>query len=236
MKHLHCQEKDQFRKLFHQESIDRFEDRFQVLEAFLNTEHHVTAGELHDILHTQGSDLSLDFVQDTLRLLCHFGFAQKNRFEDGYIRYEHKHIGQHHDHLICTKCGSIVEFEDPQLESLQAEIAARYGFLPLQHKTELYGLCSICRKERSDLIPLVLAKAGERLVIREFTGGAGAKVRLMSMGLRVGDELEVITNINKGQIALAIDCRRFVIGRGLAQKIFVSPDTGKKERHECREP
>jgi len=46
---------------------------------------------------------------------------------------------------------------------------------------------------------------------------------------------EIITNINKGQIAVAVDCRRYVIGRGLAQKIFVSPAEKTSEHHECNE-
>jgi len=235
MKQLHHQEKEQFKTLFHQENIDRLEDRYEVLEAFLNTEHHVTAGDLFDTLAGQGSHLTLEFIQETLRLLCHFGFALKNRFENGHVRYEHRHIGHHHDHLVCTKCLSIVEFENQELENLQTQIAARHGFHPLQHKTELYGICPNCQKDRSGLTPLILAKAGERLVIREVGGGSGARMRLMTMGLRVGDVLEVITNISKGQIAVAVDCRRYVIGRGLAQKIFVTPAEKTGDHHECRE-
>ncbi len=235
MKQLHCQEKEQFQKLFRQENIDRLEDRFRVLDVFLSTEHHVTASDLFEIMANQGSDLTLDFVQDTLRLLCHFGFAQKNRFENGHVRYEHRHIGHHHDHLICTKCLSIVEFGDRELENRQVQIASDHGFHLLQHKTELYGICAKCQKDRGDLTPLTLAKSGERLVIREVSGGAGARMRLMTMGLRVGDVVEIITNINKGQIAVAVDCRRYVIGRGLAQKIFVSPAEKTSEHHECNE-
>jgi Fur family ferric uptake transcriptional regulator len=73
-------------------------------------------------------------------------------------------------------------------------------------------------------MPLDMARPGERLTIIDFNGGAGARMRLMTMGLRVGDTIEVITNINEGQIALAMGNRRLVLGRGLAQKIIVRPD------------
>jgi Fur family ferric uptake transcriptional regulator len=63
-------------------------------------------------------------------------------------------------------------------------------------------------------------------VIREITGGANVRLRLMSMGLRQGDAIEVITNNNQGQLAIAADLKRYVLGRGLAQKIVVEP-TGR---------
>jgi Fur family ferric uptake transcriptional regulator len=68
-----------------------------------------------------------------------------------------------------------------------------------------------------------MARQGEHLIIKDFTGGAGARMRLLTMGLRVGDELDVITSPSKGQMVIAVDCRRYVIGRGLAQKVLVEP-------------
>ncbi|MEJ2284328.1 MAG: hypothetical protein P8X85_12115 [Desulfobacterales bacterium] len=63
MKQVHLQEKRQFKKLFKQEHIDNFEDRFKVLEAFLQTEKHVTVEEVHQLLQTNGWDLEPDFVR-----------------------------------------------------------------------------------------------------------------------------------------------------------------------------
>jgi Fur family ferric uptake transcriptional regulator len=68
-----------------------------------------------------------------------------------------------------------------------------------------------------------MAKPGERLVLKEFSGGIGARTRLLSMGLRLGDKIEVITNNRQGQLAIAADYKRYVLGRGLAQKILVEP-------------
>ena len=92
MKHLHNQEKEQFRKLFKQENIDNFEDRFKVLEVFLQNENHLTAGELTELLKEEGYIVEPDFVRDTLKLMCRFGFAKKNRFDNGQVRYEHRHL------------------------------------------------------------------------------------------------------------------------------------------------
>ena len=223
MKRVHSQEKEQFKKLFKQENIDAFEDRFKILDVFLQTESHLTVRELVQLLDESGYTFTHDFVRDTLKLMCRFGFARKNRFYNGEARYEHRHLGHHHDHMICTKCKNIYEFEDEQLENMQAQIAAAYNFHMLQHKMEIYGICSKCLKDHIQPMPLIHAKQGERLEIKEFTGGASARMRLLSIGLRLGDKIDIITNINKGQMVVSVDYNRYVLGRGLAQKILVEP-------------
>ncbi len=223
MKQIHIQEKKQFKKLFKQEQIDSFEDRFKVLEVFLQKEQHVTIDELVKLLDQNGWQLDPDFVRETMKLMCRFGFAHQSRFDNGAIRYEHRHLGQHHDHMICTRCRKIIEFQEDLLEDLQIKIAAVQGFHMLQHRMEIYGICAQCLMNRIQLMPLIMAKAGERLVLKEFSGGVGARSRLLSMGLRLGDEIEVITNNSQGQMAIAADYKRYVIGRGLAQKILVEP-------------
>lgn len=223
MKQIHIQEKEQFKKLFKQEQIDNFEDRFKVLEVFMQTEKHVTIEEMVELLNRAGWRLEHEFVRETMKLMCRFGFAQQSRFDNGDLRYEHRHLGQHHDHMVCTKCKKIIEFGNEQLEELQIKIAATQGFHMLQHKMEIYGICDTCLKDRIQLMPLVMARPGERLVLKDFEGGIGARMRLMSMGLRLGDEIEVISNNNHGQIAIAADYKRYVLGKGLAQKIRVEP-------------
>lgn len=220
---IHKQEKEQFQKLFAQEHIDRIEDRFKILDTFLQTEGHVTEKELRNRLDQNSLGFDSEFIRETLKLMCRFGFALKQKFDNGLIRYEHLHLGQHHDHIVCTKCKKISEFENPQMEQLQAQIAGQYGFHILQHKMEIYGICSDCLKERMNLISLISAKPGERLIIKELSGGTSAKMRLMSMGLRIGDEVEVITNLDKAQVVVAVNYNRYAIGRGLAQKIMVEP-------------
>jgi len=223
MRRVHSREKEQFKQLFKQENIDEFEDRFKILEVFLQTERHLTVSELIQLLDESGYTFAPDFVRDTLKLMCRFGFASKNRFYNGEVRYEHRHLGQHHDHMICTKCKQIYEFEDEQIENMQVQIAAAYNFHMLQHKMEIYGICSKCLKDHIQPMPLIHAKQGERLEIKEFTGGASARMRLLSMGLRVGDKIDIITNLNKGQMVVSVDYNRYVLGRGLAQKILVEP-------------
>jgi len=220
MKQIHLREKQQFLRLFEQEAIDHIEERFQVLDTFLQTERHLTADELIRLLKKNGASLEPDFIKETLEMMLRFGFAQQNRFDNGDIRYEHLHLGQHHDHIICTKCHSVIEFENTLLEELQTRIAVEHGFHMLQHKMEIYGLCKKCQTARLRIMPLLMARQGERLTIHSLSGGRKACMRLMTMGLREGDIIEIIAN-NDGQLVIALDCKRYVLGRGLAQKIMV---------------
>ena len=221
MQHIHVQEEDQLKKLFDQEGVTQLEERIKIMAVFLQTEKHLSAAELIDLVRKNGMDLEPEFVIDTLKLMCRYGFAQQHAFDNGVFRYEHRHLGQHHDHMVCTKCKKIIEFQNDQIENLQVSVTATHGFHMLQHKMEIYGICSKCLKKRMDFIPLMAARQGERLIIKNFTGGAGSRMRLMSMGLRVGDEVDIITNLNQGQLVIAVENKRLVMGRGLAEKIMV---------------
>lgn len=223
MKQIHSKEKQQFRELFLQEKIDRFEDRYAILDVFLQIEGHVTIPDMIAALEAVSRDFPEAFVRDTMQLMCRYGFAHENRFGNGEPRYEHRHLGQHHDHMICTKCGRIVEFTEDTLESLQEKIATDYGFHLLQHRMELYGICDTCRKERVPRLPLIVARPGERVTLMEITGGTGTRMRLMAMGLRVGDVLDIITNMGEGQVVVAVAGKRYALGRGLSRKIVVAP-------------
>jgi len=226
---IHEQEKRQLVRLFEREGIDQIDRRMAVLDAFLGLEGHVTLTELLTALERAGNVFEPDFVKKTLKLLCRYGFASKKEFKGQPSRYEHRHLGRHHDHLICNKCDKIVEFENQQMERIQAEIAALHGFHMLQHRMEIYGLCSDCLKERVALMPLTHAHEGEHGIIEEFLGGTGAQLRLATLGLRRGDQVEVITNSGEGQVVVAINQTRLAMGRGIANKIMVKPTGTRKE-------
>jgi Fur family ferric uptake transcriptional regulator len=104
------------------------------------------------------------------------------------------------------------------------EVAARYGFHMLQHRMDIYGLCLDCLSIRQRLAPLAAAKPGEKVVIREISGGRTRRARLASMGLRPGDIIEIIANSGQGRIILGHRHTRLAIGRGVAQVIMVALD------------
>jgi Fur family ferric uptake transcriptional regulator len=215
-------EKANFRALLESITLDRVQERLEILDVFLDTEDHVTVEELLSLLNARGFQLERDFVRRSMDGMVDLGFAQREAFKDQPIRYEHRHIGRHHDHLICTKCGKIMEFASDEMEGLQEAIASRAGFLMLQHKMEIYGLCAQCLGKRRSLLPLLLAKTGERVVIKEMTGGTMPRARLAAMGLRPGDEIEIIKNDGQGRLILAHGTTRLALGKGVASKILVS--------------
>lgn len=227
MKNTHEHEKKQFVRLFQTQGLDRFNERFQVLEAFLKLDHHVTGREICEQLRADGVELSEDFVATSMEHLCRFGFASKVEFDaKDEVLYEHRHLGVHHDHMICTKCGAILEFKDEVLEAQQQSVAEAYGFHMLQHKMDIYGICADCLAQRQDLVPLNKARTGEKLIVKSLEAGKQMQLRISSLGLRVGDEVEVVSSGFGGQVVIAAKESRLVIGNGMAQKIWVEPLAG----------
>jgi len=117
-----------------------------IVDAFFEGASHMTIEDLLAEVRTRDKGIGYATVYRTLKLLAECGVASERRFGDGLSRYElADDASAHHDHLICVSCGKIVEFEEPRIEALQEEIAARYGFAVTSHKHEMYGTCPECR-------------------------------------------------------------------------------------------
>ena len=84
---LHKQEKEQFCKLFNQDHVTDFEDRFAVMEAFMQTDDHISSADMVERLDNLGHPLEPEFVRDTLKLMCQYGFASKQQFDNGETAY-----------------------------------------------------------------------------------------------------------------------------------------------------
>lgn len=120
--------------------------RTLILEIFYSAGGHMSAEELLERVRAEDPKISQATVYRTLRLLTECGLAEARNFGDGQTRYEIA-SDDHHDHLICTQCGDIVEFEDPEIEALQERVARAHGFQLTHHKMELYGICPRCRPD-----------------------------------------------------------------------------------------
>jgi Fur family ferric uptake transcriptional regulator len=116
-----------------------------IVETFFSGSPHVTIEDLLTEVRSQDRGIGYATVYRTLKLLAECGVASERRFGDGLSRYELADDDDHHDHLICTACGSITEFEEPKIERLQDTIASRYGFRLTSHRHEMYGVCSACQ-------------------------------------------------------------------------------------------
>ncbi len=124
-------------------NLKHTKQRDAILDAFLNATGHITSEAIYERVRGEHPNIGYTTVYRTMKLLCEAGLASERHFEDGVTRYEIAH--EHHDHLVCIRCGKIIEFECQMIEATQNEIAERYGFLVLRHRHELYGHCSSCR-------------------------------------------------------------------------------------------
>jgi Fur family ferric uptake transcriptional regulator len=117
-----------------------------IVDTFFEGSSHCTIEELLAEVRKHDRGVGYATVYRTLKLLAECGVASEHRFGDGLSRYElADEASAHHDHLICVRCGTIVEFEEPRVEQLQDEIARRHGFVVTSHKHEMYGLCPSCQ-------------------------------------------------------------------------------------------
>ncbi len=119
--------------------------RRAVLDAFINSENHVSAEDLYKLVTENEPKIGLATVYRTLALFTQSGLATELDFGDGQKRYEHKYMHSHHDHMICTECGKIIEFHDPLIEKFQEDAAARNNFTITSHKLDIFGICSQCQ-------------------------------------------------------------------------------------------
>jgi len=117
--------------------------REAILKVFLDVKGHITSEALHQRVRADYPNIGYTTVYRTMKLLCDAGLAMERHFDDGVTRYEIEH--EHHDHLVCVRCGKIVEFECQMIEKAQDEIVERYGFRLLRHRHELYGHCPECQ-------------------------------------------------------------------------------------------
>lgn len=126
-----------------QNSLKQTKQREVILGAFLESKRHVTSDDLYQKVREEHPNVGYTTVYRTMKLLVDAGLATEHNFDDGITRYEIEH--EHHDHLVCLKCGKIVEFESPLIEDTQREIAERHDFKVLRHRHELYGHCADCQ-------------------------------------------------------------------------------------------
>jgi Fur family ferric uptake transcriptional regulator len=130
-----------------QHGLKSTRQRALIIELFFDLGGHLSVEELWTKVRQKDAKVSVATVYRTMKLLAQCGLAHARNFGDGQTRYEG--VGEHHDHLICTQCGTITEFEDDRIELLQERVARQHGFRVTSHKMELYGLCASCQRARA---------------------------------------------------------------------------------------
>src|SRR6201989_702730 len=116
--------------------------------------------DLYQLVKKEDPTVGQTTVYRTLKLLTEAGLAREVRFGDGRAHYEHNYKHQHHDHMICSECGKIIEFYSPELEALQDAMAAKHRFELTEHLLRMIGICADCRKTPARKKPAASRAAG----------------------------------------------------------------------------
>lgn len=119
--------------------------RQAIVETFISADEHITVEDLHHRVRSIDRTISAATVYRTVNMLVEMGLATKRHFGAGSASFECEVNKEHHDHLVCTACGKIVEFHNDAIEALQETVAREHGFTISHHRMELYGICSTCQ-------------------------------------------------------------------------------------------
>ena len=126
--------------------LKRSAQREAILEAFLRACPHVSVEDLLKIVRRREPEVGRTTIYRTLKLFQEAGLASELLF-GGEARFEPLWNRDHHDHFVCVSCGQIFEFQSPEIERLQDEIAAALGFVIEGHRHHIFGRCSKCAQK-----------------------------------------------------------------------------------------
>ena len=108
---------------------------------------HHSAEDVYKILLGMGEDIGLATVYRVLTQFESAGLVKRHHFEGGHSVFE-LNQGDHHDHILCVKCGRVDEFVDEIIEQHQKDIATRLGYELTDHCLYMYGICSSCKSSQ----------------------------------------------------------------------------------------
>ncbi|MCL4536111.1 MAG: transcriptional repressor [Nitrospirae bacterium] len=137
-------EKQKFREFLTTKRLKLTKERNEILDEILDMKKHFDPEELFVRLKTKGSKVSRASVYRTIPLLIESGLLEEVERIDRHAHYERVSEDRHHDHMICIKCGKVIEFYSPTLEMLQDEICQKEKFKGIRHTLEILGYCEKC--------------------------------------------------------------------------------------------
>lgn len=122
-------------------------ERRAILREVFSMHKHFDIETLYDRLKKRKERISLATIYRLIPLLVESGMVRQAVLCQGHVTYEHIYGHKHHDHMVCAKCGKVIEFSDDKLEKRQEEVCKKYNFQPIEHRLGIRGLCSKCRAD-----------------------------------------------------------------------------------------
>lgn len=136
-----------FHDFLQKQGLKLTSERVALVREIFASHYHFEADELLGKMKSKDVKISRATVYRTLELLVKSGMVRRVHLGEDHYHYEHVSGNSHHDHLICTTCGGVIEFHDELLERRQLEICERKKFTPTFHNLQILGICDSCRRK-----------------------------------------------------------------------------------------
>lgn len=135
---------DLFREYLRDRGLKYTSERAKILHAAMHTSEHFEAEQLFRALRQTAQRVGKATVYRTLKLLTECGIVKEIHFSNKQVHYEHTFGQDPHDHMLCRRCGRIIEFDASDVVRMRTLIAADHDFHALSHRFQILGLCRAC--------------------------------------------------------------------------------------------
>ncbi|MFE1748417.1 Fur family transcriptional regulator [Coleofasciculus sp. H7-2] len=108
---------------------------------------HLSAEDLHELLHSEGDDISLSTIYRTLKLMARLGILRELELAEGHKHYElNQPYPHHHHHLICVRCNKTIEFKNDSILKTGTRTARKEGYHLLDCQMTIHAICPTCQR------------------------------------------------------------------------------------------
>jgi Fur family transcriptional regulator, ferric uptake regulator len=137
---------EEFRAYLREHNLPVTPQRLAIAEVLLLRDRHFSAEEIEHELRERSISVGTATVYRTLEVLVRSGLVVERDFGEGFKRYESARGMPQHEHLLCTVCGRVVEFQDERLDRMATLLAEAHGFATRSHRLVIYGTCAECQR------------------------------------------------------------------------------------------
>jgi Fur family ferric uptake transcriptional regulator len=141
----HTEERRVFTEFLKKKGLKTTRERTALFDEIFSAHRHFDAEDLVIRMRERGTKISRATIYRTLEILHDCGLVGRVRLNEEKYRYERLKRGEHHDHLVCTSCGKVVEFIDRAIEKRQDAVCRAHDFRATAHAHQIWGLCGACR-------------------------------------------------------------------------------------------
>jgi Fur family transcriptional regulator, ferric uptake regulator len=135
-----------FRRYLREQGLPVTQQREVVADVVFGSPDHQSIEDIELALRQRGERIGKATIYRTMEILVRSGLVEEHDFGEGFKRYEHLFGHQPiHEHLICTHCSKVVEFQSPEVLRIRDEASSIHGFQPIRHRLEVYGICADCQ-------------------------------------------------------------------------------------------